>query len=142
MQVQSKLEELQNGFESSMHVVHAFRNPVEEEPHAIRTAATRHTDAQAQTLKQNSFHSSLGEELETLTEGGALNLRGVVVGSMHGDSTGASVMSSSEPQQGGDAHGGSSAVPGACAKKPVKLKARGWHAEADACTGVPCGCPA
>jgi hypothetical protein len=116
--VQSKLDELHNGFDTSMHAIHAFRNR-EDEGHSGDGAATLHTNVNVNLheIEQLSGVSDVGGASIPLRGGQASDLQG---GALSG-------RSDHERQQG---HNGD------CAKNPVKLKSEGWHVEADACTGA------
>lgn len=130
-QVQSKLAELRTGFETSMHAIHAFRNQIspsedsEEEP---QTTSSLHTDSSAHNSKDWYGWGDGWGELKTTMSEVASNLRGVKAGS--------SEASSDEEQEDEDIHTESDGMIQTCLKQPVKLKAKGWHVEANACTGA------
>jgi hypothetical protein len=126
-QLQSKLDELHNGFETSMHAIHAFRNHEDDDDvHNADGESTPHTDVKIHDLEQQSVssYSGGGEQLRTLQEMNALNLRGETTAELPGRSDHVGQQGEEDPLNGG------------CAKKPVKLKSKGWHVEADACTGA------
>jgi hypothetical protein len=148
-QLQSKLKELHSGFETSMHVVHAFRNPEvpsqssELQQELQRSTARLRSDAVEPGTSVQSDGSASGRaqlkrssEAEKPPTQSTRSLRGISTDkasttSLHGgpvDET-----ESYQKHEYGDA--GDSVATG-CAKKPVRLKAKGWHVEADACTGM------